>query len=82
MKTRLVYTFLKLYFITFLLSRGKINGQLKFQPYLVSAFGVVVIDNKKSKTIDLYRAYAEKITGAYLIDHNYVSSATGYGVGT
>ena len=31
---------------------GKTNGLLKFQ-----VSGVIVIDNKKSKTIDLYSAY-------------------------
>ena len=45
------------------------NGLLKFQPYLVSAFGVIAIDSKKSKTIDLYSDYAKKTTGACLIDH-------------
>ena len=51
---------------------GKANGLLKFQPYLV-AFGVIVIDNKKSKTIDLYMgrhsskySFGPKYTHAYL----------------
>ena len=40
-----------------------------------------MIDNKKSKTIDLYSAYMEKkFTGTRLIDHS--SSAMGYRVGT
>ena len=36
---------------------GKTNGLLKFQFYLVRAFGVIAIDNRKSKTINLYSAY-------------------------
>ena len=44
----------------------KANGLLKFQPRV---FGVIAIDNKKSKTIDLYSAYMEKSTSAHLIDH-------------
>ena len=35
---------------------GKSNGLLKFQPCLVSAFGVMAIDNKKSKTINLVKS--------------------------
>ena len=38
--------------MTLLLSRGEMNGLFKFQPYLVSIFGVIAIDIKKSKTID------------------------------
>ena len=49
---------------------GKTNGLLKFQPFLVCGFGVISIDNKKSKTIDLYSAYMGKNTGACLINHN------------
>ena len=45
--------------MTFLLSRGKTDGLLKFQHFLVSAFGVIAIDNKKSKTINLYSVYTE-----------------------
>ena len=46
--------------MTFLLSRGKTNGLLKFQSYLVSGFGVIAID-KKSKTSELYSAYTKNI---------------------
>ena len=42
---------------------------LKFQPFLVSAFGVIALANKKSKIIDLYSAYTDKNTGTRLIDH-------------
>ena len=41
----------------------------ELQLYLVSAFGVIAIDKKKSKTINLYSAYMEQITGACLIHH-------------
>ena len=37
---------------------GNTNRLLKFQPYLVRAFRVIAIDNKKSKTINLYSAYS------------------------
>ena len=54
-------TNLRLHFITSLLSGGKTNGLFKFQCFLVNAFGVLVIDTKKSKTIYLYSAYMENI---------------------
>ena len=58
-------------FCVFRFLEGKTNSLLKFQPFLVSGFGVIAIDNKKSKTINLYSAYTEKkLTGARLIDHN------------
>ena len=47
---------------------GKGNGLLKIQPLLVSILGTIVLDNKLSKTINLYSAYTEKITSARLID--------------
>ena len=66
--------------MTFLLST---NGVLKFQPYLVSAFGVKVIDNKKRRTVNLYNAYTgKKITSTSLIEHNVSNVTTGNRVGT
>ena len=44
------------HFMTYYLE-GKTNWLLKIHPYLVSGFGVVVIDNKKSKTIDLHSVF-------------------------
>ena len=35
---------------------GKTNGMLKFQCHLLSAFGVIAIENKKRKTVDMYSA--------------------------
>ena len=49
-----------LFYDIFVVRRKKTNGLLNFQPFLVSSFGVLVIDNQKSKTIDLYSAYTEK----------------------
>ena len=60
--------FLKLCFITFLLSRGKTPGLLKFQPNLASPFGVIAIGSKKRKTICTV-PIREKNTGACLINH-------------
>ena len=51
----------------------------KFQSYLVSAFRVIEVDIKNSKTIDLYSAYVGKFLQTL---DNYVSSAMRYKVGT
>ena len=59
-KPRLVCIFLKLCFMVFCCLEGKTNGLLKLQPYLVSAFGVVTIENNKSRTISLWIAYRGK----------------------
>ena len=48
------------YYQTSLLSRGKNNELSKFQPCLVNSCGVIVIDNRKCKTIDLYSDYMEE----------------------
>ena len=61
--------------------RKKTNGLLNFQPFLVSSFGVLVIDNQKSKTIDLYSAYTEKFYRRSF-NRSQLSSAMGYRVGT
>ena len=66
--------------MTFLFSRGKTNGLLKFQSYLVSGFGVIAID-KKNKTSELYSAYTKNIYRCSF-NRSYLSSATGYRVGT
>ena len=35
------------------------NGSSKFRPSVVSSFGIIVIDSRKSKIIDLYSDYTE-----------------------
>ena len=35
------------------------NGPPKFQPSVVCSFGIIVIDSRKSKVIDLYSDYTE-----------------------
>ena len=35
------------------------NGSPKFQPSVVSSFGIIVIDSRKSKIIDLYSDYTD-----------------------
>ena len=43
--------------MTSLLSRAKNQWAIKFQAYLVSIFEVQVLDNKKSKRINLYSTF-------------------------
>jgi len=63
-------------FITFCCPEGKNNGLLKFQQYLVN-----YNDKQQDKQItfnDCYSDFMEKnITGAYLINDNYITSAIG-----
>ena len=35
------------------------NRSSKFQPFVVSSFGIIVLDSRKSKKIDLYSDYTE-----------------------
>ena len=54
-KTQLVRTFKKKIF-TQLYPR---NGPPKFQPSVACSFGIIAIDSRKSKVIDLYSDYIE-----------------------
>ena len=49
--------------MNFLLSRGKTNGNLKFQLFLVSAFGVIGVDNK---TLEQNNLFLQCLYGKYL----------------
>ena len=54
--------FPRILFYDFFVSRGKNQWTvIKVSAISGNGFGVVAIDNKKSKTIDLYSAYTEKM---------------------
>ena len=57
-KTQLVRTINFFLFTQQYQQRPK-NGPPKFQPSVVCSFGIIAIDSRKSKVIDLYSDYTE-----------------------
>ena len=58
-KTRLVHTIKKKNLFTQQYQQCPRNGPPQFQPSVVCSFGIIAIDSRKSRVIDLYSDYTE-----------------------
>ena len=58
-KTRLVRTIKKYFLFTQQYQLCPRNGTPKFQPFVVRSFGIISLDSRKSKVIDLYSDYTK-----------------------